>query len=164
MRMCIARWSVRSGASGKRCSQFVSCRAYLTRATNKRKEEAGNYKAYQNFSDATQWSVYPKPNPNKVESTPQQDIPVKTPRTVNTTKHGVYCDCPDFENQHTYLSQHPYLWEKVIKGYSICKHALCTLNHLGFDSLGKYLKAFQPGGRLNNLSVTMNQTTRSRTA
>ena len=153
-------------ASGKRCSQFVSCRAYLTRATNKRKEEAENYKAYQNFSDATQWSVYPKPNPNvvKIETTPQKDTPVKPPRTVTTVREGVFCDCEDFEHQGSYLKQHPYLWEKVIKVYSICKHSLCTLNHLGFDSLSKYLKAFQPGGRLNNLSVVMNRTVRSRTA
>lgn len=149
-------------ASGKRCSQFISCRAYLQRATEKRKQEAENYKAYQNFSDATRWSVYPKANPNKAsEQSPQQEDTATKVRTVTTVREGVFCDCEDFENQHHYLSQHPYLWNQVIKQYRICKHALCTLGHLGFDSLGKYMKAWQPGGSLSNLSATMNRTTRS---
>ncbi len=152
-------------ASGKRCSQFISCRAYLARATEKRKEEALKYQAYQNFSDATVWSVYPKPDPNKkVIPSPQQNDAAtiaKPPRTVTTVKDAVVCDCPDFEEQGGYLSEHPYLWQKVIKGYSICKHSLCTLSHLGFDSLGGYLKAWKPGGRLNKLGAVMNSTRRS---
>lgn len=153
-------------ASGKRCSQFISCRAYLARATQKRREEAENYQAYQSSSTPKEWSVYQKPNPNKVVTTLKQDeaTPKKEPRRVTTEREGVYCDCEDFENQGSYLQQHPYLWEKVIKQYSICKHALCTLGHLGFDSLGKYLKAWQPGGRLNNMAMTMNRVSRMRTA
>lgn len=151
-------------ASGKRCSQFISCRAYLARATEKRREESLKYQAYQNFSNASVWSVYPKPSENKkVIPSPQQNDAAKIakpPRTVTTVKEAVVCDCPDFEEQSEYLGQHPYLWEKVIKGYSICKHSLTVLNHLGFDSLGSYLKAWRPGGRLNKLGAVMNQTTR----
>ena len=151
-------------ASGKRCSQFISCRAYLARATEKRKEEAQNYQAYQNFSNASVWSVYPKPNPKKkVIPSPTQDNAAtpKPPRTVTTVKEAVTCDCEDFEHQGSYLSEHPYLWEKVIKGYSICKHSFTVMSHLGFDSLGSYLKAWKPGGRLNKLGAVMNSTRRS---
>lgn len=81
-------------------------------------------------------------------------------RSVHTTPQSAFCDCEDFEHQHAYLSQHPYLWQKVIKGYSICKHSLCALSQLGFSSLSSYLKAWQPGGRLNQLAVTMNRMTR----
>lgn len=65
-------------ASGKRCSQFVSCRAYLARATEKRREESEKYKAYQNFSNATTWSVYPKPSESKkIIPSPQQNDAAK---------------------------------------------------------------------------------------
>ena len=148
-------------ASGKRCSQFISCRAYLARATQKRREEAQNYTAYQNFSDATVWSVYPKPSTTKVIPSPtDNETPKKAPRTVTTVKDAVCCDCEDYSFQSGYLSEHPYLWEKVIKGYSICKHSFTVMSHLGFDSLGSYLKAWKPGGRLNKLGAVMNQTTR----
>jgi hypothetical protein len=151
--------------SGKRCSQFISCRAYLQRATEKRKQESENYKAYQNFSDATQWSVYPKANPSKAseQSRQQEDTTTKV-RTVTTVPEGVFCSCEDFQNQHSYLSQHPYLWHQVIKQFRICKHSLCTLSHLGFSSLRDYLAAWKPGGRLNKLAATMNRTTRMRSA
>ena len=56
------------------------------------------------------------------------------------------------------------IWQKVSRGYSICKHSLCVLSQLGFSSLSSYLKAWQPGGRLNKLAVTMNRTTRARSA
>lgn len=151
-------------ALGHRCSQFISCRAYLQRATQKRKEESQNYKAYQD-SSASEWKVYPKGNPAKTEAAPRQiesDNDAVTYRSVVTERDAVYCDCEDFEHQSSYFRQHPYLWQKIIKGYSICKHALCTLNQLGFDSLSSYLKAWKPGGRLNQLSVTMNRTSRSR--
>ena len=151
-------------ASGKRCSQFISCRAYLARATEKRKEEALKYQAYQNFSDATVWSVYPKPDSNKkVIPSPQQNDAAKIakpPRTVTTVKEAVTCDCEDFDHQGSYLSEHPYLWEKVIKGYSICKHSYTVLSHLGCDSLGAYFKSWKPGGRLSNVGAVMNRTTR----
>ncbi len=151
-------------ASGKRCSQFISCRAYLARATEKRKEESLKYQAYQNFSNASVWSVYPKPNPNKkVIPAPTQDnaITPKPPRTVTTTKEVVVCDCPDFEEQGGYLSEHPYLWNQIVKGYTICKHSYTVLSQLGCDSLGAYFKSWRPGGRLSNVAATMNRTTRS---
>ena len=144
-----------------RCSTFISCKEYLARATTKRKEEATNYQAFQDNGNPSNWRVYPKGNPIKSEA-PRQIEPSTADkyRSVHTTPQSVFCDCEDFENQHAYLSQHPYLWQKVIKGYSICKHSLCALSQLGFSSLSSYLKAWQPGGRLNQLSVTMNRTTR----
>ena len=148
-----------------RCSTFISCKEYLARATEKRKAEAENYKAYQDSNSPSNWRVYPKGNPVQNEA-PRQIEPSTGDkyRSVTTTTQAVFCDCEDFEHQHTYLSQHPYLWQKVIKGYSICKHSLCALSQLGFSSLSSYLKAWQPGGRLNNLSITMNRTTRARSA
>ena len=149
-------------ASGKRCSQFISSRAYLARATAKRKEEAEKYQAYQNFSNASTWSVYPKKSDSakKVIPSPTQDNATtpKPPRTVITTKEAVVCDCPDFEEQGGYLQEHPYLWNQVLKNYTICKHSFTVLNHLGFDSLGAYLKSWK-AGRLSKLSNVMNRTT-----
>lgn len=152
--------------SGKRCSQFISCRAYLQRATEKRREESANYQAFQDSGEPSSWKVYPKANPVTVkgERAARDESNATKYRTVTTTPDGVTCDCEDWSNQADYLSQHPYLWHQVIKGYRICKHSLCTLNQLGFDSLGKYLKSWQPGGRLNNLAVTMNRTTQVRSA
>jgi hypothetical protein len=149
-------------ANGGRCSTFISCREYLQRATEKRKQEAENYKAYQDNDSPANWRVYPKGNPVKGQEPRQvEDNTTDKYRSVTTTPQAVTCDCEDFENQHTYLSQHPYLWQQVIKKYRICKHSLCALNHLGFSSLSKYLAAWQPGGRLNQLAVTMNRTRKS---
>jgi len=147
--------------NGGRCSTFISCKDYLARATEKRKEEAEKYTAYQEKHNPSEWHVYSKPNPNKVAEPRQiQDNDAPKYRTVHTTPEGVYCDCEDFSGQCAYLSQHPYLWQKVIKGYQICKHSLCALSHLGHKSLSSYLKAWQPGGRFSQLAVTMNRTTR----
>ncbi len=148
-------------ANGARCSTFISCKEYLARATEKRKEEATNYQAFQDNGNPAAWRVYVKANPAKVQA-PRQIEPSTADkyRTVQTTPQSVFCDCEDFENQHTYLSQHPYLWQKVIKGYQICKHSLCALSQLGFSSLSSYLKVWLPGGRLSQLAVTMNRTTR----
>lgn len=151
--------------NGGRCSTFISCRDYLARATEKRKEEAEKYTAYQEKHNPSEWHVYPKANPNKVQETRQiEDTDAPKYRTVHTTPDAVYCDCEDYNNQSAYLSQHPYLYEKVIKGYQICKHSLCALSHLGHTSLSSYLKSWQPGGKLSQLAATMNRTTRARSA
>ncbi len=147
--------------NGGRCSTFISCREYLARATEKRKEEAEKYVARQNFDSPSEWRVYSKANPNKVEQPNKiEDSDAVKYRTVYTSPNLVCCDCEDYNNQCAYLSQHPYLWEKVIKKYQVCKHIFTTLQTLNFSSLSSYLKAWQPGGRLNNLAVTMNRTTR----
>ena len=154
-------------ANGGRCSTFLSCKDFLARAIEKRKQEAQNYKAYQENDSPSNWRVYPKGNPVKTQEQPRQieqdTIDVKY-RSVMTTPNAVSCDCEDWSSQHTYLSQHPYLWQTVIRGYRICKHSLCALNHLGFSSLSAYLKAWQPGGKLSNLSATMNRQVRARSA
>ena len=154
-------------ANGGRCSTFISCKEYLARATQKRKQEAENYKAYQENDSPSNWRVYPKGNPVKTQEQPRQiesDTTEVKYRSVTTTPNAVTCDCEDFEKQHTYLSQHPYLWEKVIKQYRICKHSMATLGQLGFSSLSKYLGAWKPGGKLSNLSATMNRQVRARSA
>ncbi len=149
--------------NGGRCCQFVSCKEFLARATEKRKQESENYVARQNFDAPSQWRVYPKGNSVKAIEQPRQleEGDIDKYRTVATTPQAVVCDCEDFSNQASYLSQHPYLWERLIKQNRICKHALCALNQLGFNSLSSYLKAWQPGGRLNQLSITMNRTRKS---
>lgn len=150
--------------NGKRCSTFVSCLAYVQRANFKRKEESRNYKAYQNYSNASQWSVYPLPKESKgiKSEVPQSATDIQgNVRTVNTVLEGVYCDCPDYLNQHQYLQQHPYLWQKVMQEKRMCKHAFSALNVLGLQSLEEYMQAWQPGGRLANLSAVMNKRTRS---
>lgn len=60
-------------ANGGRCSTFISCKEYLSRATEKRKEEADKYVARQDFESPSQWRVYPKANPKKVEVPRQID-------------------------------------------------------------------------------------------
>lgn len=141
---------VYSTAAG-RCSTFISCREYLGHAMQARKARAMEYTAQQGIANPQQW---------KVKSGELGCIP----RTVTTTPHSVTCDCEDFQHQDAYLSQHPYLWQKVIKGYSICKHSFATLASLGFGSLRDYLAAWKEGGRLNNLAAMMNRTTRARAA
>lgn len=137
--------------SAGRCSTFISCREYLAHATQGRRERARDYKAQQHFSNPSQWTV----KSNELAC---------VPRTVTTTPHEVTCNCEDFEHQGSYLSEHPYLWERVIKGYRICKHALATLAALGCTSLRDYLAAWKDGGRFATLAATMNRTTRARSA
>lgn len=133
------------------CSTFISCREYLGHAMQGRKERARDYTATQGIANPQQWKV----TSNELGC---------VPKTVTTTQHGVSCTCEDFNHQADYLSQHPYLWQKVIKGYSICKHSFATLSQLGFGSLRDYLNAWKDGGRLSNLAATMNRTTRARAA
>ncbi len=149
--------------NGGRCSTFISCKEFLARAAEKRKQESENYVARQDFHAPSQWRVYPKGSSVKAIEQPRQIKESTTDkyRTVATTPQAVVCDCEDFTNQANYLSQHPYLWESVIKQHRICKHALCALNQLGFNSLSSYLKAWQPGGRLNQLSIAMHRTRKS---
>lgn len=137
--------------SAGRCSTFISCREYLAHAVQGRKERAREYTATQGIANPSQW---------KVTSNELGCIP----RTVTTTPYEVTCTCEDFEHQGSYLSEHPYLWERVIKGYRICKHAMATLAALGCSSLSAYLKAWKEGGRFSRLAATMNRTTRARTA
>ena len=134
-------YSVKNGA---RCSTFISCREYLNAAMQNRRVKAREYKAQQGIANPQQWKV----TSNELASIPY---------TVATTPHSVTCNCEDFQTQHDYLSQHPYLWEKVIKGYSICKHSLAAIAALGFGSLRDYLNAWKPEGRLRNLAVVMNR-------
>lgn len=138
-------------SNGQRCSTFISCREYLNQAMQNRRVKARDYKTQQGITNPQEW---------KVTSNELGCIP----RHVTTTPHSVNCYCEDFENQADYLRQHPYLWQKVIKGYRICKHSLCTLSALGFDSLGAYLRAWKLGGRFSQLAATMNSTTRARVA
>jgi len=130
-------------SSGSRCSTFISCKKYLNQAMQNRRVKARDYKAQQGIANPQQWKV----TSNELGS---------IPRTVTTTPHGVSCDCEDFNTQADYLSQHPYLWHKVLKGYRICKHSLATLNQLGFDSLRDYLAAWKPQGKLSKLVGVMN--------
>ena len=135
---------VYSVINGARCSTFIGCREYLNAAMQNRRVKAKDYKATQGIANPQQW---------KVKSNELASIP----RTVITTPHSVNCDCEDFTTQAEYLSQHPYLWEKVIKGYSICKHSLAAISALGFGSLKDYLAAWKPEGRLSKLSGVMNR-------
>ena len=139
-------------SSGVRCSTFIGCREYLNVAMQSRREKSRDYQATQGIANPTQWKVKSSSEPGKF------------PRTVTTTPHAVTCDCQDFQGQHEYLSQHPYLWQKVLKQYSICKHALAAIACLGFGSLRDYLAAWKPEGRLSKLTTTMNHTTRARAA
>lgn len=137
--------------NGRRCSTFISCREYLAHATQGRKARAMEYSAQQGIANPQEWKV----TSNELGN---------TAKTVTTTPHSVTCDCEDFQHQADYLSQHPYLWQRVIKGFKICKHALATLSQLGFSSLRDYLNAWKKGGRLNSLAATMNRTTHPRAA
>jgi hypothetical protein len=102
-----------------------------------------DYKAVQGIANPQQWKVVS----NELGS---------IPRTVTTTPHGVSCNCEDYTTQADYLSQHPYLWHKVLKGYRICKHSLATLHQLGFGSLRDYLAAWKPEGKLSKLAGVVN--------
>ncbi len=139
-------------SNGQRCSTFISCKEYLAQAMQGRRERATEYVAVQHPNNLSQWDVY------------NQDVDMFTNSgyRVVTTPKGVSCNCDDFQGQGDYLSQHPYLWQKVIKQHRICKHALCTLNYLGFDSLSSYLKAWRPEGKLTQMAATMNKTTPKR--
>lgn len=131
-------------SNGARCSTFISCREYLNAAMQNRRVKARDYKAVQGIANPQLWKV----TSNKLAS---------IPRTVTTTPHSVTCNCEDFTTQHEYLSQHPYLWDRVIKGYSICKHSLAAIAALGFGSLRDYLNAWTPEGRLSKLAGVMNR-------
>ncbi len=120
-------------SSGSRCSTFISCKEYLNQAMQNRRVKAMDYKAQQGIANPQQWKV----TSNELGS---------IPRRVTTTPHSVTCDCEDFNTQANYLSQHPYLWNNIIKGHRICKHAFATLNELGFGSLRDYLAAWKPEG------------------
>lgn len=119
-------------SNGQRCSTFIGCREYLSQAMQNRRVKARDYKAVQGIANPQQWRV----TSNELGC---------IPRHVTTAPHGVSCDCEDFNTQADYLSQHPYLFKKVLKQYRICKHALATLNQLGFNSLRDYLIAWKPG-------------------
>lgn len=133
--------------SAGRCSTFVGCREYLNQAMQNRRVKAQEYKAVQGIANPQEWIVL---------SSELGSIPY----TVTTTPHSVDCDCIDFMTQSEYLSQHPYLWQKIIKQYRICKHSLATLSHLGCSSLKDYLQSWKTGGRISRLAETMNRTTR----
>lgn len=126
-------------SNGSRCSTFFSCREYLAHATQARKARAMEYTAQQGIANAQQWKV----TSNELGS---------IPKLVTTTPNGVSCTCEDFNHQADYLSQHPYLWQRVIKGYRICKHSLAALSALGFGSLKDYLNSWKERGQLNNLA------------
>lgn len=131
-------------SSGARCSTFIGCREYLNAAMQNRRVKSKDYRATQGIANPQQWKV----TSNELSS---------IPRVVCTTPHSVTCNCEDFTTQHEYLSQHPYLWQKVIKGYSICKHSLAAIAALGFGSLKDYLSAWKENGRLSKLAGVMNR-------
>ena len=106
-----------------------------------RRVKSKDYRATQNIANPQQWKV----TSNELAF---------TVRTVVTTPHSVTCDCEDFTEQSGYLSQHPYLWERVIKQYSICKHALAAIAALGFGSLKDYLSAWKLAGVMNRKGNT----------
>lgn len=145
------------GASGRRCSTFISCRDYLAEAMAGRKERAKDYTASQNSRHPSEWNVYAKVSQMPVQPELATRGSEGKRRVVTTTPTSVSCTCEDFESQGYYYQEHPYLWFEVLKQRRICKHSLCVLNQLGFGSLRDYLQAWKPNGRLNNLAATMNR-------
>ncbi len=143
-------------ASG-RCSTFISCRDYLAEAMNGRRERAKGYTASQNSNRPSEWNVYAKVSQMPVQLGTATRGSEGKRRIVTTTPTSVSCTCEDFESQGYYLQEHPYLWYHVLKERRICKHAIATLNELGFDSLRDYLAAWKPNGRLNNLAAVLNR-------
>lgn len=147
---------VYSTAAG-RCSTFISCREYLTLATQGRRERARDYKAYQDTKRPSQWKVYA----NVVQLPTEDREPTRggegKVRHVITTTSGVTCDCEDYLSQPDYLQEHPYLWWWLCKERHVCKHSINVMSALRFNSLRDYLATWKPEGRLSKLAGVMNR-------
>lgn len=143
--------------NGGRCSTFISCREYLTLATQGRRERAKDYKSYQDSRCPSEWKVYA----NVVQLPTQDRQPTRghegKVRNVITSTTGVSCDCEDYLNQPDYLQEHPYLWWVLMKERRVCKHTINVMSALGFSSLRDYLAAWKPEGRLSKLAGVLNR-------
>lgn len=148
--------------NGQRCSTFVSCKDYLSKAYGDRKERSKEYTAYQDREHSTYWTVVSKVIQMPLTGDMATSGKEGKARTVTTVADAVVCDCEDFANQPYYLQEHPYLWYTLMKERRVCKHVFTTLDALGFGSLRDYLAAWKPEGRLSKLSATMNQQSRKR--
>ena len=108
-----------------RLSKFVSMKDFKKSFVERRKKAAEGLQVIPapmvgGFVVKNCGSMHPEGNRN-------------TQYTVIPNKNGIYCNCPDYEQQ--IQSNQQNLGTK----HACCKHIYATLNHLGYGSLKTYI-------------------------
>jgi hypothetical protein len=106
-------------ANGKRCSTFLSKKAFYTDFLIFRQEGAKTVKVKR-------WGTGSYVNHYECFSSKSERI-----YTVKLVAGLAMCSCPDYERQYQELG----------KAKTGCKHVIATLNHVGYGSIAEYMDA-----------------------
>lgn len=116
--------------AGSVCSTFLSCKEFLKRAIENRKD-AGNDYFVSGTDTANQYHVYGK----------DADLLTQPGYIVTASKNAIACECLDYQKQSAIYAEHPYLWKQLFKEKQICKHGFAVLRSIfGLGKLSTYLK------------------------
>lgn len=115
--------------AGSICSTFLSCKEFLKRAIENRKDASNDYFVSET-DKVNQFHVYGK----------DADYLTQPGYIVTAYKDAIACECLDYQKQAAIYQEHPYLWKQLFKERQICKHGFALLKTLGYGKLSTYLR------------------------